>query len=91
MKKVYFFVCLTAFLFGTMEVALKIAGGGLDAFQLTFLRFAMGGIMLLPFAVTDIKKHHIVFTKKDILWVLATGIMGITRRQIGRASCRERV
>ena len=29
MKKVYFFVCLTAFLFGTMEVALKIAGGGL--------------------------------------------------------------
>lgn len=78
MKKVYFFVCLTAFLFGTMEVALKIAGGGLDAFQLTFLRFAMGGIMLLPFAVTDIKKHHIVFTKKDILWVLATGIMGIT-------------
>lgn len=78
MKKVYFFVCRTAFLFGTMEVALKIAGGGLDAFQLTFLRFAMGGIMLLPFAVTDIKKHHIVFAKKDILWVLATGIMGIT-------------
>ena len=35
MKKVYFFVVLTAFLFGTMEVALKLAGSEMDSFQLT--------------------------------------------------------
>ena len=39
MKKVGLLILLTAFLFGTMEVALKIAGNGLDSFQLTFLRF----------------------------------------------------
>lgn len=56
MKKVYFFVVLTAFLFGTMEVALKLAGSELDPFQLTFLRFFIGGVLLLPFAAAELKK-----------------------------------
>ena len=55
MKKVYFYVVLTAFLFGTMEVALKMVGNHLDAFQLTFLRFSIGGILLLPFATAEMK------------------------------------
>ena len=38
MKKAYGFVVLTAFLFGTMEVACKVAGNQLDPFQLTFIR-----------------------------------------------------
>ena len=50
MKKAYGFVVLTAFLFGTMEVACKVAGNQLDPFQLTFIRFAIGGLILLPFA-----------------------------------------
>ena len=33
MKKAYGFVVLTAFLFGTMEVACKVAGNQLDPFQ----------------------------------------------------------
>ncbi len=53
MKKAYIFVILTAFLFGTMEVACKLAGSELDPFQLTFLRFAIGGLILLPFAVAS--------------------------------------
>ncbi len=76
-KQVYGYIILTAFLFGTMEVALKIAGGGMDAFQLTFLRFAMGGILLLPFALVELKKSGIHLNIRDILWLLVTGIMGI--------------
>ena len=49
MKKAYGFVVLTAFLFGTMEVACKVAGNQLDPFQLTFIRFAIGGLILLQF------------------------------------------
>ena len=45
MKKAYGFVVLTAFLFGTMEVACKVAGNQLDPFQLTFIRFAIGGLI----------------------------------------------
>ena len=37
MKKVYGCVFLTGFLFATMEVSLKVAGTGMDSFQLTFL------------------------------------------------------
>ncbi|MEA4922214.1 MAG: DMT family transporter [Eubacteriaceae bacterium] len=77
MKQVYGYVCLTAFLFGTMEVALKVAGGGMDSFQLTFLRFAIGGLLLLPFGLGEIKSKNIKVTGKDIGWLLLVGIMGI--------------
>ena len=71
MKKAYGFVVLTAFLFGTMEVACKVAGNQLDPFQLTFIRFAIGGILLLPFAAVELHKAHIRLTGKDILSAVA--------------------
>ena len=52
-KKVYVFVAGSAVFFGTMEVALKLAGGDFDPFQITFLRFLIGGFFLLPFAIIE--------------------------------------
>ena len=69
MKKVYFFVVLTAFLFGTMEVALKLAGGEMDAFQLTFLRFMIGGLLLLPFAAAEMKARQVKLGLKDFAYL----------------------
>ncbi len=77
MKKAYIFVFITAFLFGTMEVACKVAGSQLDAFQLTFLRFAIGGLILLPFAAAELKKNKIKPTAKDFLWLAGVGTLGI--------------
>lgn len=77
MKKAYFFVVLTAFLFGTMEVACKAAGSQLDPFQLTFLRFAIGGLILLPFAVGELKKNSIKLSAKDVLTLAGVGALGI--------------
>lgn len=77
MKKVYFYVVLTAFLFGTMEVALKMAGGHLDAFQLTFLRFAIGGLLLLPFAAAEMKKNCVKLSIKDLVQLLGIGTLCI--------------
>lgn len=77
MKKVYFFVVLTAFLFGTMEVALKLAGGEMDAFQLTFLRFMIGGLLLLPFAAAEMKARQVKLGLKDFAYLLYVGILGI--------------
>lgn len=65
MKRVYFFVVLTAFLFGTMEVALKLTGSEMDSFQLTFLRFMIGGLLLLPFAIGELKKNKVKLAFKD--------------------------
>ena len=52
MKKVMAYICLAAFLFGTMEVALKTAGDSLDSIQLTFLRFLIR--LLLDESTNDI-------------------------------------
>jgi drug/metabolite transporter (DMT)-like permease len=52
-KTTLLFILLAALIFSTMEVALKLAGSTLDAFQITFLRFLIGGLFLLPFAVRE--------------------------------------
>lgn len=77
MKKVGLFIFLTAFLFGTMEVVLKLAGSGLDSFQLTFLRFIIGGILLLPFALKEISKNQTKLGIKDFGYLLYLGIICI--------------
>lgn len=77
MKKVYFFIVMTAFLFGTMEVALKLTGSALDPFQLTFLRFFIGGLLLLPFAIAEIKVTNVKLTLKDFAYLFYVGVLAI--------------
>ena len=78
MKKAYVYVIITALLFGTMEVSCKIGGAELDPFQLTFLRFAIGGFVLLPFAWIQLKKNDVKLTGKDLASLAGTGILGVT-------------
>lgn len=54
-----------------------MAGNDLDPFQLTFLRFLIGGLALLPFGIAEINKKKIRFNHKDILQLLGVGIIGI--------------
>ena len=77
MKKVIIYVVLTAFLFGTMEVALKIGSAGLDALQMTFLRFLIGGLMLLPMGIKEKREHTGEVSRGDYGWLVLVGIMGI--------------
>ena len=77
MKKVYFFIVMTAFLFGTMEVALKLTGSALDPFQLTFLRFFIGGLLLLPFAIAEIRVTKVKLTLKDFGYLFYVGVLAI--------------
>ena len=51
-----------------MEVALKFAGENLDPFQITFLRFFIGGLVLLPFAVHEYRSKPKGFMTKR-LWL----------------------
>lgn len=77
MKNSFLYVLATAFLFGTMEVALKLAGPSFNAMQLTFLRFLIGGVCLLPFAVHDLKKRHYRLKPGDLLYLLLLGFVCI--------------
>jgi len=71
--KSIFYILATAFLFSTMEVALKYFDTDLDAVQLAFLRFFIGGLLLLPFALADLKKRHCRLTGGDWLYLLVLG------------------
>lgn len=77
MKKVYLYVCLAAFLFSTMEVSLKLAGSEIDSFQLTFLRFMVSGLLLLPLAILEIRERKITLSRKDYLYLLMLGTLCI--------------
>ena len=91
MKKTVLYILITAFCFGTMEVALKIGVTGMDAVQLTFLRFLIGGLLLLPIGLADIKKRGVTLTKGDYKWLFEVGLMGVTISmlafQFGVARC----
>lgn len=78
MKKVVACVFFSALIFSTMEVALKIGGRGLDNIQLTFLRFFIGAIVLVPPAILECKKSGYKANLKDLAWMAATGIMGVS-------------
>lgn len=77
MKKVVVYICITAFLFGTMEVALKTAGSGMDSLQLTFLRFMIGGLILLPLGIGEARQRGTKVSLSDMAWLLGVGAMGI--------------
>ena len=78
MNKAYIYVVITALLFGTMEVSCKIGGNDLDPFQLTFLRFLIGALILLPFALKQMKSRGVHLTGRDLLELTGVGILGVT-------------
>ena len=61
-----------------MEVAAKYTGGAFNSIQLTFLRFLIGGLMLLPFAISDLKKRGHSLTAGDLGYLLFLGVISIS-------------
>jgi drug/metabolite transporter (DMT)-like permease len=77
MKKGILCIAATAFLFSTAEIASKLVAGELDPVQLVFLRFLIGGVFLLPFALRDIRKKKLRFAANDWLFFALTGLLGV--------------
>lgn len=73
MKRTYLYVLLSTILFSSMEIALKLAGQAFNGIQLNFLRFLIGGLFLLPFAIRALKKQHFRLTSRDLALFLITG------------------
>jgi Predicted permease, DMT superfamily len=75
-KKVIF-ILIAAFLWATMEVALKLAGATFNVVQITCLRFLIGGICLLPLAVFDLRKRNYKLTGGDWIYLFALGFINV--------------
>lgn len=76
-KSVIVYIILTAFLFSTMNVALKIAGANIDALELTYIRFLIGGVILLPLGIMELKKNNVKLSARDFGYLLILGIICI--------------
>jgi drug/metabolite transporter (DMT)-like permease len=48
---------------------------GIEAIQINFIRFFIGGIVMLPFALKEIKEKNTTFDFKDILYFFALGTL----------------
>ncbi|WP_165445347.1 DMT family transporter [Bacilliculturomica massiliensis] len=76
-RKVVSYVFFSAFIFSTMEVALKIGGGSFDPLQITLIRFFIGGLVLLPLALDDLRKRQVSLTRGDYGYLAFLGILCI--------------
>lgn len=59
MRRTLLYVCLSTFLFSSMEIALKLAGASFAPVQLNFLRFLIGGLVLSPLAFKHVKQKQL--------------------------------
>ena len=77
-RKSILYIIITALCFGTMEVALKVGGSTFTALQMNFLRFLIGGIILLPLAIRDLKKRNLTLTLADWGYMTLLAVVGIS-------------
>ena len=77
MKRGCLYIAVTTLLFSSMEVALKLISGQFNPIQLNFSRFLVGGLVLIPFAVRELKKRGRKLDGKALGSFALLGLMGI--------------
>jgi len=75
MKKGYFYIILAAVIFSTMEISSKMIASAVNPIQLSFIRFLIGGLILLPLAIKELKAKKIRLTWGDLKFFTAAGIL----------------
>ncbi|URZ05852.1 DMT family transporter [Clostridium felsineum] len=76
MKKGYVYITLTTIIFSTMEIALKLVSKDFNPIQLTFTRFFIGGLFLIPFALSALRTKKISISRKDLGYFAFLGFLG---------------
>lgn len=77
MNKGYFYILVTALAFSTMEIVGKMIATEINPFQITLIRFLIGGMLLLPFAVWEVRKREMALKLKDYGFFLLSGFLSI--------------
>lgn len=87
--RVLFYIFMAALMFSSMEATCKMAAAGLNAYQLTAVRFFIGGLVLLPFALWERRGKRAAaregrnpaaagrISVRDHLWMLLLGVFCI--------------
>ena len=75
MKKAYLYIIFSTILFSSMEIALKLTINQFNPVQLTFLRFFIGAIMLLPLSIKNIKAKNLSLNINDFVFFMLEGFI----------------
>lgn len=75
MKNGIFYAILTAVLFVTLEPVSKLIASDVNPYAITFWRFLVGSILLLPPAIMKLRKNKIKITAKDLGLMSLLGIV----------------
>ncbi|MFU0832952.1 MAG: EamA family transporter [Oscillospiraceae bacterium] len=75
MKKSIIYIILATFFFSTMEIALKLTAGNFNPIQLTFLRFLIGSMILMPLAIKQLRQKHTSLHPGDYAFFALTGLI----------------
>lgn len=76
MKKGYIYVILTTIIFSTLEIVLKFVSAAFNPVQLTFTRFFIGGLFLVPYTFKSLREKHLSI-KDDLVYFAFLGFLGI--------------
>lgn len=74
----YLFCFITIIVWSTLEVVSKSIGTNISPIAITAYRFLIGGFIILPFAIIQIRKHSIVLNAVDFLKISIPGILNVT-------------
>ena len=77
MKKGVIYSLLTALLFVTLEPVSKLIASDATPYAITFWRFAIGSLVLIPFAIMKIRKDKLKITKRDVGIMTILGVLFI--------------
>lgn len=77
MKRGYLYIAITTLLFSSMEVALKLVSGQFHPIQMTFTRFFVGGLILIPLALRALKSRGTKIDTAALRSFALLGLMGI--------------
>ena len=75
MKKGIIYALITAILFVTLEPVSKLIANDVTPYAITFWRFIIGSLILVPPAVSKIRKEKIHITLKDLGLTTLLGIL----------------
>jgi len=95
MKKGYWFIILSAFLFSSMEIVLKMVSNQFNPIQISFLRFFVGSLLLFPLALKNLRRREIHLSKYDFKFFLLTGficvVVSMTFYQLAILYCKASI
>ncbi|MCK9309826.1 MAG: DMT family transporter [Candidatus Cloacimonetes bacterium] len=73
----HLFCLIAIIIWSTLEVTGKLVGIGIDPYTLTAWRFVIGGMILLPFALRQVRKDKLQISRSSILHIGSLGILNV--------------